>query len=54
MLAVELGTVEKELVIVDDGSTDETAKRAREAGAMVVPIHGRPGLGKVFRNVAPV
>jgi glycosyltransferase involved in cell wall biosynthesis len=44
------GISELEIIVMDDGSTDETAKRAREAGAIVVPIHGRPGLGKVFKT----
>jgi Glycosyl transferase family 2 len=44
------GISEIEIIVMDDGSTDETAQRAREAGAIVVPIHGRPGLGKVFKT----
>lgn len=44
------GITEIEVIVMDDGSTDNTAKFAREAGAIVVPIHGRPGLGKVFKT----
>ena len=39
-----------EVLVLDDASTDATADRAREAGATVVPVHGRPGLGKVFQT----
>lgn len=38
-----------DVVVVDDSSTDGTAEVARAAGATVVPIHGRPGLGPVWR-----
>ena len=44
------GITEIEVIVMDDGSTDHTARCAREAGAIVVPIHGRPGLGKVFKT----
>lgn len=44
------GITEVEVIVMDDGSTDQTAQFAREAGAIVVPIHGRPGLGKVFKT----
>ncbi|MFT3785420.1 MAG: glycosyltransferase family 2 protein [Tepidisphaeraceae bacterium] len=44
------GISETEVIVMDDGSTDATARLAREAGAIVVPIHGRPGLGKVFKT----
>ena len=44
------GITEIEVIVMDDGSTDHTAKFARDAGAIVVPIHGRPGLGKVFKT----
>ncbi len=44
------GISEIEVIVMDDGSTDATAKEAREAGAIVVTIHGRPGLGKVFKT----
>ena len=42
------GVDEVEVIVVNDGSTDRTAKRAAEAGALVVTLHNRPGLGKVF------
>ena len=38
-----------EVIVVDDASTDATAKEARAAGADVVPMIGRPGLGPVWR-----
>lgn len=44
------GISEIEVIVMDDGSTDSTAREAREAGAIVVTIHGRPGLGKVFKT----
>jgi hypothetical protein len=44
------GIDDVEVIVMDDGSTDNTARFAREAGAIVVPIHGRPGLGKVFKT----
>ncbi len=44
------GIREVEVVVLDDGSTDATAERAREAGARVVR-HGRNlGLGVTFRQ----
>ena len=44
------GVGEIEILVLDDGSDDQTAARARAAGAVVVPVHGRPGLGKVFQT----
>ena len=44
------GISEIEVIVMDDGSTDNTSKEARDAGAIVVTIHGRPGLGKVFKT----
>ena len=43
------GVDEMEIFVIDDGSTDGTADEARTAGARVVPISGRPGLGPVWR-----
>lgn len=43
------GIDEVDIVVVDDGSTDATAAKAQAAGARVVPISGRPGLGPVWR-----
>lgn len=34
-----------DVVVVDDGSRDDTAARAREAGARVVPLEGHRGVG---------
>ena len=42
------GVSEVEVIVANDGSTDRTAERAHEAGALVVTLHNRPGLGKVF------
>lgn len=42
------GVDEVEVIVVNDGSTDRTAEFAAEAGALVVSLHNRPGLGKVF------
>lgn len=43
------GIAEVEVIVMDDGSTDQTARIAREAGAIVIPVHGRPGLGRVYK-----
>ncbi|MBV8782190.1 MAG: glycosyltransferase family 2 protein, partial [Phycisphaerae bacterium] len=39
-----------EVIVLNDGSTDRTAELAEEAGALVINIVGRPGLGAVFRT----
>ena len=39
-----------EVLVLDDGSTDATAERAREAGARVVSHRGNLGLGRTFRD----
>lgn len=44
------GLDEVEVLVVNDGSTDRTAALAEAAGAMVVTVHGRPGLGRVFQT----
>lgn len=44
------GISETEVIVVNDGSTDRTAELAEGAGAMVINISGRPGLGAVFRT----
>ncbi|HVT90220.1 MAG TPA: glycosyltransferase family 2 protein [Tepidisphaeraceae bacterium] len=43
------GVAEIEVIVINDGSTDQTAQVAEAAGAMVVNITGRPGLGAIFR-----
>ena len=48
-----LGARVREVVVVDDGSTDDTAAVARAAGAEVVPSEGGPGKGQaMWKGVA--
>ena len=44
------GVASVEVLVMDDGSTDETADRAREAGAEVVSHRTNLGLGRTFRD----
>lgn len=44
------GISETEVIVVNDGSTDRTAEVAEQAGALVVTVAGRPGLGAIFRT----
>jgi glycosyltransferase involved in cell wall biosynthesis len=44
------GVSEIEVIVINDGSTDKTAEVAEEAGAMVIHMTGRPGLGAIFRT----
>ena len=39
-----------ELLVIDDGSTDATAKRAREAGALVASLPFNQGLGAALQT----
>jgi glycosyltransferase involved in cell wall biosynthesis len=41
---------EADVLVVDDGSTDATAERAREAGAMVAPLPFNQGLGAALQT----
>jgi glycosyltransferase involved in cell wall biosynthesis len=43
------GITETEVIVMNDGSEDRTAEVADRAGALVINITGRPGLGHVFR-----
>ena len=44
------GVDEVEVIVLDDDSTDGTREVAERAGATVVTVHGRPGLGFIFRT----
>jgi len=44
------GITDVEVIVMNDGSTDRTAQIAERAGAMVINLTGRPGLGQVFRT----
>ena len=44
------GITAVEVIVCNDGSTDKTAELAEAAGAIVINIVGRPGLGTVFRT----
>jgi glycosyltransferase involved in cell wall biosynthesis len=44
------GVDDVEVIVMDDGSTDRTAAEALDAGATVLTISGRPGLGRIFRT----
>jgi glycosyltransferase involved in cell wall biosynthesis len=44
------GIAEVEVVVVNDGSTDRTVEVAEQAGAIVINVTGRPGLGHIFRT----
>jgi glycosyltransferase involved in cell wall biosynthesis len=44
------GITQTEVIVLNDGSTDQTAGLATGAGALVINITGRPGLGSVFRT----
>jgi glycosyltransferase involved in cell wall biosynthesis len=44
------GIADVEVIVVNDGSTDRTAEIAERAGALVINLTGRPGLGYVFRT----
>ncbi|MCS7032401.1 MAG: glycosyltransferase family 2 protein, partial [Phycisphaerae bacterium] len=44
------GIDEIEVIVINDGSTDRTAEVAERAGAIVINVSGRPGLGYIFRT----
>src|SRR5436190_23617673 len=41
---------EADVLVVDDGSTDDTAKRAREAGAIVATLPFNLGIGAAIQT----
>jgi len=44
------GITQTEVIVVNDGSTDDTATEAIAAGALVITLAGGGGLGMVFRT----
>ena len=43
-----------EILVIDDGSTDDTASRARNAGAQIVRHQSNQGLGKTFQEAVGI
>ncbi|MDH4048922.1 MAG: glycosyltransferase family 2 protein [Gammaproteobacteria bacterium] len=48
------GIARVEVLVLDDGSTDDTANRARQAGAEVVSRSSNQGLGATFREAVGI
>ncbi|HEY1628706.1 MAG TPA: glycosyltransferase family 2 protein [Tepidisphaeraceae bacterium] len=42
------GITETEIIVINDSSNDKTAEVAAKAGASVITVNGRPGLGRIF------
>lgn len=45
----ELGGLPVDVLVVDDGSADDTSARAREAGALVTTLRSNTGQGNAFK-----
>lgn len=43
-----------EILVIDDGSTDDTASHARDAGAEIVRHQSNQGLGKTFQEAVGI
>ncbi len=49
-IPLDLPVQDREVIVVDDGSTDETVNKARAAGAYVVSHNTNRGVGAAFRT----